>query len=249
MKKIVILIQFIYFSIASWGLNFSIAPTKFEVDLSKSTNHEVHLINNTAKPLRIEVYTEAPASYEKYNLNNNITVFPKMISIKPGAKQEVRFRVKPTENIKDGEYRSLLVFKEVTGNIKTKVEKIAGMTTELEFITEVAINVSGVKGKSEISGEVKKVVSKYDGSYLYVNADVLSKGNTALVIDYIIKNEGKEIVRGRLGRSLRTGESNIEKEIPLDITKIKSPKLKIILLEQNKKMLYEEEKVELKVKI
>lgn len=240
MKKIIFLIQFLYLSVISWGLNFSIAPTKFEIDLSKRSNHEVYLINNTAKPLRIEVFTEIPNSYEKYNLNSNITIFPKVVSIKPGAKQEVRFRIKPTENMENGEYRSLLVFKESSNKIKTTVEKTPEMTTEMELITEVAINISGKNGKSKILGEIKKIISEYnnDGS-LYIEAEILSKGNTALKIDYVIKNENKEVVKGRLGNSLRTGENKIGKEISLDMTKIKSKELKLILLEQNKKILYE----------
>lgn len=240
MKKIVFLIHFMFFSITTWSLNFSIAPTRFEVDLSKTTNHEAYLINNTSRPLRIKVYTEIPKSYENYNLNENITIFPKMISIKPGAKQEIRFRIKPSENMKDGEYRSFLVFKEMPGGIKKETSgKAEELITDLKVITEVAVNVFGESGKTEAAGEIKKFNSYYKNGSLYMNADVLSKGNTALKINYIIKGGNKKIAEGRMGTSLRTGENRIEKVIPLDITKLKN--IKIVLSEQNGKILYEEE--------
>lgn len=241
MKKIIFIMQFIFFSITAWSLNFSIAPTKFEADLSKTTNHEAYLINNTSKPLRIKVYTETPKSYENYNLNENITIFPKMISIKPGAKQEIRFRVKPSENMEDGEYRSFLVFKEMPGEIKKETaDKTEELITDLKVVTEVAVNVFGEIGNIETAGEIKKFNSYYKGGLLYMNAEVLSKGNTALKINYTIKSGNKKLAEGRFGISLRTGESRIEKEVPLDTAELKLKDLKIILSEQNGKILYEE---------
>lgn len=83
MRKIMFLISAFIFNYSAWSLNFSLAPTKFQVDLSKTSTYEASLINNIAKPLRIKVYTEIPKSYENHNLDENITVFPKIISIKP----------------------------------------------------------------------------------------------------------------------------------------------------------------------
>ena len=172
MKKI-ILICFIIFTQSVWSLNFSIAPTKFEADLSKTTYHEAYIINNTAQPLRIEVYTEAPKSYEKYNLNDEITIFPKIISIKPASKQEIRFRVKPSENIKNGEYRSLLVFREVPGKIKKTVSvksENSKMETELHMITEAAVNVFGRAGNVSLKGKIKNFKYNLKNGKLYMTA-------------------------------------------------------------------------------
>ncbi len=49
----------------------------------------MYIINNTPTPLRIETYLEAADSFENFNLNDDITIFPKIISIKPGAKQTI----------------------------------------------------------------------------------------------------------------------------------------------------------------
>ena len=81
-------------------------PTIFAVDLTKVSTNEVYLTNNTADPLRIEIYTESdPEFSEKYTLNSNIVIFPKVVAIKPGATQTVRFRIKASPNMEKGEYK------------------------------------------------------------------------------------------------------------------------------------------------
>lgn len=149
MKKIFLL--FILLCTTSFALNFSVAPTKFELEnLKKSKTNEVYIINNTAKPLRLEVYLETPKGYEKNNLDKNITIFPKIVSIKPGSKQTVRFKVKLDENMADGKYKSLLVFREKPSEIKgTSGDKDTGLTTNISFITEIAIGITGWIGKKE----------------------------------------------------------------------------------------------------
>lgn len=146
MKKIFLLFIFLY--TVSFGLNFSVAPTKFELDLKKSTTNEVYIINNTAKPLRLDVYLETPEGYEKNNLDDKITIFPKVVSVKPGAKQTVRFKVKVDKDMPKGKYKSLLVFRERPSDIKSKSQnKSEGLSTSITFITEIAIGVTGWIGK------------------------------------------------------------------------------------------------------
>ena len=125
-------------------LNFSVSPTKFEVDLSKDGTYEAYLLNNTPNPLRIEVYTEVPKGYEENNLNKNIVIYPKKISIKPGGKKGLRFKVKGIKNIDKKTYKTLLVFRESLPNIKEKVEtRNSRVNMDLSFITEIAIGVYG----------------------------------------------------------------------------------------------------------
>lgn len=148
MKKIILIFILAIFSTLSYSLNFSIAPTKFEVDLNKRETQEAFIINNTSSPLRIEVYLDTLEGYEEKNLNSNIVIFPKKVSVRPGGKQTVRFRVKDIENLKDGEYKSLLVFKEIPKDIKTTgTNKSDEIITEFSFITELAVRIIGVKGE------------------------------------------------------------------------------------------------------
>mgnify|MGYP001268749036 CR=1 FL=1 len=144
MSKIILLFYFII-SISTFSLNFSIAPTKFDLDLSKNETKEAYIINNTSSPLRVEIYLDKAEGYENKDLNSNIVIFPKLISIKPGGKQSVRFKVKSTENLEKGKYKSLLVFREKPKEIKQKIQESEKFSTEFKFITEIAIGVTGEK--------------------------------------------------------------------------------------------------------
>lgn len=144
MRKIGVFIIFFIVSVVTYCVNFSVSPTKFEVDLSKDGTYEAYLLNNTPNPLRIEVYTEVPKGYEENNLNKNIIIYPKKISIKPGGKKEIRFKVKGIKNIDKKTFKTLLVFRESLPNIKEKIEtRNSGINMNLNFITEIAIGVYG----------------------------------------------------------------------------------------------------------
>lgn len=148
MKKILFFFIFMINFFSSYALNFTIAPTSFEINLNKSETHEAYIINNTTTPLRIEVYVDIAKNYENKGLEKNITIFPKKVSVKPGARQIVRFRVKPSKDMQDGEYKSLLVFKEVPNEIKQKVDDKTsdeGIVANFSLITEIAIGVTGKK--------------------------------------------------------------------------------------------------------
>lgn len=150
MKKIIYILILLLSSTISYSLNFSIAPTKFEIDLNKVATQEAYIINNTSTPLRVEVYLDTADGYEENNLNSNIVIFPKKISIRPGGKQTVRFRAKGTNELKDGKYKSLLVFKEIPAEIKTTNTKTSnGIVTDFSFITELAVGITGVKGEKK----------------------------------------------------------------------------------------------------
>lgn len=144
-KRVFFLVYILTF-ISVYALNFSIAPTKFQVDLDKIETQEAYIINNTSTPLRIEVYLDVAQGYEGRDLNSNIVFFPKLVSVKPGGRQSVRFRLKDIEELKKGEYKSLLVFREKPQQIK-KIDKSEEkeVTTEFNFITEVAIGIKGEK--------------------------------------------------------------------------------------------------------
>ena len=219
MKKIFVFFMTFIIGINLYALNFSVAPTSFKVELKKPVTQEVYIINNTPAPLRIETHLEAADSFENFNLNNDITVFPKMISIKPGAKQTIRFRIKPNPEMKNGEYRSLLIFKEVPKEIKTVItdnQNNKGLSTELTFITEVAIGVSGIKGKPVIDGTVQDVKATYAGKVLSLQCNTISEG--------------------RFGTSARSGEKKLFTNI--EIPELKAKKIKLILKNQDNKIIY-----------
>lgn len=147
MKKILYIIFMIIIFNFSYSLNFTAAPVNFEVNLEKAITEEIYIINNTPEPLRIEAYIDTLKGYEDKSLNSNIVIFPKKISIKPGEKQTIRFRIKPSENMESGKYKSLLVLQEIPSEIKKEnsAETLKGVSAEFKLVTELAIVVTGIK--------------------------------------------------------------------------------------------------------
>lgn len=106
-------------------------------------------------------------------------------------------------------------------------------------ITEVAINVFGEKGDSIIEGEIRDFKSTYKNNSLYMSVDILSKGNSAIKISYLVKEKNRKIADGKLGNSLRNGENNIKKIVPLKIEGLNLEDLTITLFDQNNNILYQ----------
>lgn len=145
MKKILIMLITIS-ATKIFALSFSIAPTEFYVSLDKNQLYEAYIMNNTFTPLRIEVYKEDIKGYESKSLAEDIMIFPKIISVRPGGKQLVRFKIKSNPEREKGEYRALLVFRESPNKVKTiSKNNNENFETKLNFITEIAIGVKGEK--------------------------------------------------------------------------------------------------------
>lgn len=241
MKKFFIISIFFISSLISYALNFSIYPTRFEVDMKKSNTQELYITNNTSSPLRIEIFPESDKEFGKdYNLNSNITIFPKVISIKPAGKQTVRFRVKPSENIKNGELKSFITFREITNEIKTKntENKNNSISSEVKLITEISIPVYAYGDNLNIKGGVKNLSFNYDKNILSVNGTSFSKGNTSLKFNYkILNSSGKILSEGRFGNSARNGEKNLSIGIPFE-ENLKGKKVTFIIFDQNENICY-----------
>lgn len=237
MKKILILSLFIVISVVSSALNFSIYPTKFEVDLSKNSIQEMYIVNNTDLPLRVGIAPESDKNFgEEYNLNSNIKVFPKTVSVKPAGKQVVRFRVTPSENIKEGEYKSYITFTEIPSEIKTTKESSENIRSEVQMITAIMISVYGEGENSIVDGGIKNIKTQFENGVLTLVGDTYSKGNTSLKFDYSIN--GKNIKsEGRLGISARNGERNISTSINLVGAK-KGEKVDLVIKDQNGKVYF-----------
>lgn len=236
MKKFIILGLFIIGTMA-WALNFSIYPTKFEVDLSKSSTQEMYIVNNTDLPLRVGIAPESDKNFgENYNLNSNIKVFPKTVSVKPAGKQVVRFRVTPDKNLKEGEYKSYITFTEIPAEIKRTEEVSENISSEVQMITAIMISVYGQGENSIIDGGIRNLSTQFGNEVLTISATGYSKGNTSLKFDYSIN--GKNIKsEGRLGISARTGENSIATSINLTGAK-KGDKVTLTIKDQTGKIYY-----------
>lgn len=239
MKKLLFIILLLNISILSYSLNFSVAPTGFSVGLSKPSTHEITILNNTTEPLRLNaVFHSDPAFGEDYNLNSNLTVFPKTISLKPAGKQTVRFRVKPDSKLENGEYKSLLTFTEVPGEIKTTAESNE-TSSNLKFITEINISVYGYKGDLTHKGTLSDVKLAYNGASAVISASSFSEGNTSLKFSYSLKVQGSNAeTSGLFGISAREGKKDLSLSAQLG-PNLKGKKAKLVITDQNGKVYYD----------
>lgn len=236
MKKIIIG-TFIILTTITNAISFTVYPTRFEIDSKSVGIYEAEVVNNTEEPLRVTMYTEEDDNFGKeYNINENIVVVPKNIALKPGASQTVRFRFKPDKNKTDGEYKSNIIFKEIPLDIKSvsKAENNENMTSNVRFITEMAIPVYALGDNLIREGELKNIKINIQGSVMNIEAQTVSKGNSKIEFSYSIKEvNGSYKTDGILGYSLRNGESKISTSIPLE-EKLKGKKLEIKIYDTQK---------------
>lgn len=236
MKKIIVGIFIILTTITN-AISFTVYPTRFEIDSKSVGIYEAEVVNNTEEPLRVTMYTEEDDNFGKeYNINENIVVVPKNIALKPGASQTVRFRFKPDKNKTDGEYKSNIIFKEIPLDIKSvsKAENNENMTSNVRFITEMAIPVYALGDNLIREGELKNIKINIQGSVMNIEAQTVSKGNSKIEFSYSIKEvNGSYKTDGILGYSLRNGESKISTSIPLE-EKLKGKKLEIKIYDTQK---------------
>lgn len=236
MKKIIVGIFIILTTITN-AISFTVYPTRFEIDSKSVGIYEAEVVNNTEEPLRVTMYTEEDDNFGKeYNINENIVVVPKNIALKPGASQTVRFRFKPDKNKTDGEYKSNIIFKEIPLDIKSvsKAENNENMTSNVRFITEMAVPVYALGDNLIREGELKNIKINIQGSVMNIEAQTISKGNSKIEFLYSIKEvNGSYKTDGILGYSLRNGESKISTSIPLE-EKLKGKKLEIKIYDTQK---------------
>lgn len=239
MKKF-LLILFLTINCIGYSLNFKLYPTSFNLDINKTSINEVTIINETLNPLRVTIFPEKDVEFgEEFNLNNNITVVPKNISLKPGASQVIRFRIKPDAVRKTGEFRSYLTFKETPPEIKTSASKSSkDLTSNIQFITELSIPISASGDSLVIDGTVKNVKLKYNGNVALLTTTITSKGNTAMRLNYNLEVIGKNIKKsGSIGSSKRNGTVDSSTAIELG-KKLEGNKVKLIIKDQNGKEYY-----------
>ncbi|EHO83106.1 fimbria/pilus periplasmic chaperone [Fusobacterium ulcerans] len=241
MKKLLFIILLLNISILSYSLNFSVAPVGFAVELDKPSTHEVTILNNTTEPLRLNAVFQSDSEFgEKYNLDSNLTIFPKTISLKPAGKQTVRFRVKPNSSMKDGEYTSLLTFTEIPGEIKTvSSNNKNNVSSNLNFITKISISVYGYKGNLIHKGTFSDIKLNYNGNSVIISASSFSEGNTSLKFSYSLKVQGSNAeTSGLFGISAREGKKDLSLSAQLG-PNLKGKKAKLVITDQNGKVYYD----------
>lgn len=146
MKKKIIAILFFLGATISYGFNLGIAPTNFQLDLNKPQTREVTILNNTDKPMRVEVFPEKPEDLKDEGyIGESIRIYPKIVNIKAFGRQVVKFAVRTPGDLPSGNYRSYLVFKELPSKPSESENRENKPQLNITMLTELAITIYGKK--------------------------------------------------------------------------------------------------------
>ncbi|MGL4954031.1 MAG: hypothetical protein ACRC4Y_00945, partial [Cetobacterium sp.] len=223
-KKIFYGLMFSLLFTSTFAFNIGIAPTGFYTSLDKNETHEIMVTNNTVYPMRIEIDIEKDPGWEKYDMGDMMRIYPKNLTLKPNGSRSVRFAVRGTKDLPEGEYKAKLIFRELSGTSKGNVEKVQTDTgeeigIEFELLTEIHIAAYGLKGERKIGAQLTNTEIKKEGNgnrKLVANFNL--SGNSALAVlgdieylDSSRKRIKKEEVK--LGITTREAKTKIESEL------------------------------------
>lgn len=203
------------------AFNIGIAPTGFYTSLDKNETHEIMVTNNTLQPVRVEISAESAQGWEKYDMKDMMKIYPKSITLKPNGSRSVRFAVRGSKDLPEGEYKTKLVFKEVGSkpqeiNQKIKTESGEEVDVSFELLTELHLAAYGLKGERKVQGQLisSQIKSDANGNKNLI-ANFNLKGNSGLAIvgdfEYLDGNKrsvAKEEVK--LGITSREQNTKIE---------------------------------------
>ncbi len=224
LKKIFYGLMFGLFFTSTFAFNIGIAPTGFYTSLDKNETHEIMVTNNTVYPMRIEIDIEKDPGWEKYDMGDMMKIYPKNLTLKPNGSRSVRFAVRGTKDLPEGEYKAKFIFRELPGTSKGNIEKIQTESgeeigIEFELLTEIHIAAYGLKGERKIGAQLTNTEIKKDsnGSRSLV-ANFNLSGNSALAVvgDIEYLDGGKKRIKKeevKLGITTREPKTKIESEL------------------------------------
>ncbi|MGL5125865.1 MAG: fimbria/pilus periplasmic chaperone [Fusobacteriaceae bacterium] len=218
MKKIVLLVSLLT-SIVSYSFNLSISPTGFILPLDRPQNKEVTLTNNSTESMRVEIVVEQPSDYKaEHSMNTNVKIYPKVLTMPGNSTKVIRFSAKLPTEYKDGQYKALIVFKEIPDNPTMVAQQQGDISVNMAMYSEVAIPLYGEKGKLIFEGKVRELNAKRVGEGITIVAKVSGEGNTTIRPDYkvdYLDMSGKKLgeASGTFPRTLRDADVELKAEL------------------------------------
>lgn len=158
---------------------FMVTQTSFGVDLENPVTKDTTLINQSNKPVRVRVDFAKPEwAKAKYYLGDQLVAYPKIVLIPAKGKVQVRIAPRIKQELSDGEYVALLVFKELPPR------KVDGQVT---MLMNIGIPYYARKGKlkAEVDFDDLRIVKKEEGYQLV--GKLLNNGNYSYSLDISVK--------------------------------------------------------------
>lgn len=209
-----------------------IYPSILEVNLEdkKLIKEEIMIQNSedTKKKYRISIAREGDFGFE---ITDHMVVFPKILEIDPKSQKKVfvAFRNIPYNEVKDGEYRAVLIMTEIDSGLEKKYKsrdvESGKIGTQLDIKFEIAMTVYLRKGELKAGLEIVKFDIQKD----QVTGKIENTGNYSFIPKVNIINNGKITETTRLPKILR-GETmpfslSVKKGETIEITDEKGNKI------------------------
>jgi len=200
MGKKIILLYFLLLNIVY--ASFELAPQIQYINLDRPGTVELHLKNPTKKLVKIKIYAQTPEDQKNKELDMKdwVIVYPRVVYLKPNAKQLVRMAIRAPKGLKDGEYRAYLVFEEMKTQ-KYSVEKTEVPKAHLDILYKIISTIYGYKGDLKYGANFSDFQFISDGKKDYFISKVENTGTTALDSYYRLtyyngdREIGKEVIR------------------------------------------------------
>jgi P pilus assembly chaperone PapD len=158
---------------------FSVTRTSFGVNLDQPVTKETTLINSGNQAVRVRVDFEKPAwAKDEYYLGDELVAYPKIVVIPPKGKIQVKIAPRIKKDLQDGEYVSLLMFKELPPR---------GNENQVTMLMNIGVPYYGRKGvlKTGLNFDALRV-EKTDQGYDLLGA-IKNTGNFSYPLDIEVK--------------------------------------------------------------
>ena len=157
--------------------NILVAPHRFIFRIDQRNTQVVEITNTSNTTKRLKVYPgKPPEMKEELYLGEWLVLYPPILTLRPGQKRAVRFSVRAPDDLKAGEYRSLLYFEELPQqNSNSNSGKI-----DFQLLTKLGINLYGRYGQLNFDGKFKNRQVQVTGDELSITGKFVNQGNAHL---------------------------------------------------------------------
>lgn len=207
---------FIVIGIRSFSY-FEVAPPIQTIDLNRVRTSEAYVINDSDKLVRVKIYPQRPEDQkdEELYLGDWMIIYPQLLYLKPKSKRSVRFGMRIPGELEDGEYRSEIVFEELSneGVVTEEGVSVEEEEVSLGILTVIISTIYGNSGEIEYKAKLKDFSVKKESEKMMAEGLFVNEGTgsiTPLINLTYLDEKGKEIkVEEREDRRLVRENENL----------------------------------------
>lgn len=211
MKKILMLIFIIYCTITSYG--FELSPYGFDKRIDTGDGYqEFNFYNSTTSIERYKI--EIFSNDKKNDISKYVTVYPKVVTVKPLGKTTVKVYVQAPHTLSDGEYGFMFGVKSIPIPYLDK-SKSGRVAPSISIKTAVNLEMLGYIGEvgNKFNMSDEKIITK-DGKKYYI-ATLTNKNGRGYELGVGFADSANSMIKVEaIGRIENDGRMKIKTEIP-----------------------------------